>query len=158
MLPVYRSFPHIPYFSLHSARAHHLSSSQRTTLLKWNIRVSLHQLHPQRTHYRNKWNNDHFRVSIIPRSTPVHDSNATGSRSLQKKTLPNRLGRIEECSINPYLEGHRVSSLEKVEENSAIQFRCSGEIATLKGKQTFSYNVDMVPAKQLNLNPIRFFY
>lgn len=91
--------------------------------------VSLHQLHPERTHYRNKWNNDHSRVSIIPRSTPVHDSNATGSHSLQKKTLPNRLGRIEECSINPYLEGHRVSSLEKVEENSAIQFRCSGDVS-----------------------------
>ena len=121
------------FFSI--ARAHHLSSSQRTTLLKWNIRVSLHQLHPERTHYRNKWNNDHSRVSIIPRSTPVHDSNATGSHSLQKKTLPNRLGRIEECSINPYLEGHRVSSLEKVEENSAIQFRCSGEIAISSGRK-----------------------
>jgi len=33
----------------------------------------------------------------------------------------------------------------------------AGDVATLKGKQAFSYNVDMVPAKQLDLNPIRFF-
>jgi hypothetical protein len=42
-------------------------------------------------------------------------------------------GRPREWVLNEEtieIKGHRVSSLEKVEENSAIQFGCSGDIST----------------------------
>ena len=108
------------------------------------IRKKLDGFEEEMTRARHFWWTEIFRISflnreyyykgrlnLVPCVTNVRLNLSADNFNSMKQT--RKPGRPREWVLNEEtieIKGNRVSSLEKVEENSAIQFRCSGDIST----------------------------